>query len=201
MSIFAKMRAALGGALSTSAEEEAAKKRDAFLVFANTGEVIRAETALRDKGLPVRVMGPPPALRTGCDMIVVCPLIHIYAATQLLEKEGIAPLQTVPVGDGMLDPVSLYVVKDYGDWLMVRAANMKITVRKEDRLIVNISGGGCPDVPYLAALMVGTRLDSVSLVRERGQTLCGYTLDLAVTEMIRLLEFPGKTVLPKFAND
>ena len=200
MSLFAKMRAALGGALSNPPAEKAAKNRDAFLVFANTGEVIRAETVLRDTGLPARVMGPPPNLRTGCDMVVVCPLIHTYAALQLLEKEGIAPLQAVPAGEGMLEPVSLYAVKDYGEWLMVRAANMKITVRKEDRRIVNVSGGGCPDVPYLAALLVGDTLDAAHLVREQGQTLCGYALDLAMTELIRRLDAPEGLEPPRCAN-
>ena len=64
---------------------------------------------------------------------------------------------------------------------MVRAANMKLTVDKETP-IVNISGGGCPDVPYLAREMVGK-----SLVRrpprEIGHTLCGYALQLAYEEM------------------
>jgi hypothetical protein len=34
---------------------------------------------------------------------------------------------------------------------MIRAANMKLTVDKDTMVIVNISGGGCPDVPYLAS--------------------------------------------------
>jgi len=38
---------------------------------------------------------------------------------------------------------------------MVRAANMKLTIDKKTRMIVNISGGGCPDVPYLASQMIG----------------------------------------------
>ena len=193
MSLLAWMRAAFRGALSGPSAREAARNRDAFLVFANTGEVMRAESVITRAGLPARVMGPPPALRTGCDMVVVCPLIHVYAAVGLLEKEGIAPLQAVPAGEGLLEPVSLYAVKDYGDWLMVRAANMKITVRKADREIVNVSGGGCPDVPYLAALLVGRVLDAKDtprLVREQGRTLCGYALDLAMAELVRQLVTP-----------
>jgi hypothetical protein len=123
-------------------------------------------------------------------MVIACPLIHTYAAVQILTKEGLAPIQTVPAGDGLLEPASLYTIKDFGAWLMVRAANMKVTIRKSDATIVNVSGGGCPDVPYLAALLIGTPLDRAHIVKERRQTLCGYTLDLAITELARLRNSP-----------
>ena len=194
MSLIGKMRAVLGNALSGARNKnspEEAKNGSGFLTFANTGEVMRAEAVLKKAGLPVSVMGPPPALRTGCDMVLVFPLVHGYAAAQLLEKEGIAPLRLVPAGEAMLDPVSLYAVKDYSQWLMVRAANMKITVRKADGCIVNISGGGCPDVPYLAAVLMGKQArEAAPLLREHGQTLCGYALDLALAELTRLLDDP-----------
>jgi hypothetical protein len=85
----------------------------------------------------------------------------------------------------MLEPVSIFFVRDYGDFLMVQAANMKITVDKENLTIVNISGGGCPDVPYLAAKMVGCRLNEAPEPRSIGHTLCGYALQLAYEEMCR----------------
>ena len=68
---------------------------------------------------------------------------------------------------------------------MVRAANMKLTVEKETLTIVNISGGGCPDVPYLAKEMVGRTLKETPRPREIGHTLCGYALQLAFEEMGR----------------
>lgn len=196
MSLLTTLRAVLGkfpsGALSKKpTTENAAGAGSAFLTFANTGEVIRAEATLKKAGFPVSVMGPPPALRTGCDMVLVFPLLHGYAAVQLLEKEGLAPLSLVPAGEAMLDPVSLYTVKDYGAWLMVRAANMKITVRKADERIVNVSGGGCPDVPYLAAILADKPVrEALPLMREHGRTLCGYALDLAMAELVRRLDDP-----------
>ncbi len=86
-----------------------------------------------------------------------------------------------------LEPVSLFQHKDYGAWLMVRAANMKITVDKASRRIVNVSGGGCPDVPYLASLLLGKALDEAQIPLNQGQTLCGYALKLAFDETQRLL--------------
>ena len=55
-----------------------------------------------------------------------------------------------------------FKIKDFGRYLMVQAANMKLTVEKESLTIVNISGGGCPDVPYLAEQMVGKSLERSS---------------------------------------
>lgn len=37
-----------------------------FLVFENTSEVIQAEKILKKNGWAIRVMGPPPEIRTGC---------------------------------------------------------------------------------------------------------------------------------------
>ncbi|WP_044349029.1 DUF3343 domain-containing protein [Dethiosulfatarculus sandiegensis] len=156
-----------------------------ILVFENTSEVIRAEAGLRAAGWEVKVMGPPPELRTGCDLVIRFPLIEQLNIIRSLENLGIPPLEAVPVTDPLLKPVDLFLVKDLGAWLMIRAANMKLTVEKESRKIVNISGGGCPDVPYLAALMVGRDLESAPQPRELGHTLCGYALQLAYEEMLR----------------
>jgi len=68
---------------------------------------------------------------------------------------------------------------------MIRAANMKLTVDKKTMTIVNISGGGCPDVPYLAQEIVGKRLGEAPSPRAIGHTLCGYALQLAYEEMQR----------------
>lgn len=167
--------------------KKATSAETGFLVFANTGEVIRAESILKAAGVSVSVMGPPPALRSGCDMVVCFPLIHQLSVMRILKKEALLPIQVVPANENLLSPVSLFAQKDYGDYLMVRAANMKITVEKGARRIVNISGGGCPDVPYLAALLVGKTLQDAPNPAEYGQTLCGYALHLAFQEIDRQL--------------
>lgn len=158
-----------------------------MLVFGHTGEVIRAERCLREAGFAVEVKGPPPELRTGCDMIVLFPLMEQSAVMHCLREHDAEPERAVPVQDVLLEPVSLYHTRDFGRWLMVRAANMKITVDKETRRIVNISGGGCPDVPYLATCLTGQVLDSAPEPRALGQTLCCYSLQLAFEELRRQL--------------
>ena len=150
-----------------------------FLVFGHTGAVIQAESCLKKAGFAVEVKGPPPSLHTGCDMVVVFPLMEQAGVMHCLHEAALAPEQVVTAQDVLLEPVSLFHSKDFGDYLMVRAANMKITADKRSRIIVNISGGGCPDVPYLAAQLVGQPLDSAPEPRTLGQTLCCYSLQLA----------------------
>jgi hypothetical protein len=157
-----------------------------ILVFENTSEVIQAETLLKKAGLDVAVKGPPPEIRKGCDMVIEFPLISELLVFRALQDARIKPLQVLPLQDTLLRPVSIYQVKDFGDFLMVRAANMKITIRKADRRIVNISGGGCPDVPYLAERLVGRTLAEAPEPRDLGSTLCGYALQLAHEELRRL---------------
>ncbi|WP_291300895.1 DUF3343 domain-containing protein [Desulfovibrio sp. MES5] len=156
-----------------------------LLVFSHTGEVIKAEGLLRQAGLAVEVKGPPPQLRTGCDMVVVFELVSQAAVLEVLNKAGIRPENVVTAHDVLLEPVSLFQVKRLDHWLMVRAANMKITLDTRDGRIVNISGGGCPDVPWLAHCLCGMRLDEAPEPRSLGQTLCCYSLQKAYEELRR----------------
>jgi hypothetical protein len=156
-----------------------------ILVFEHTGDVIQAETVLKKSGWAVRVMGPPPEIQTGCDLVIEFPLIEELNILRELGRVHIFPLSVVPVSAPLLAPVDLFHTEDFGDYLMVRAANMKITVSKNGLKIVNISGGGCPDVPYLAQEMVGQTLADAPQPRDLGHTLCGYALQLAYEELLR----------------
>jgi hypothetical protein len=157
-----------------------------ILVFANTSEVIRAENLLKNAGVPVKVMGPPPEIQSGCDLVIRFPLMRKLEILRLLAENRMTPLEAVPVTGPLLKPVDLFQVKDFGRYLMVRAANMKLTVDKETRVIVNVSGGGCPDVPYLAYQLIGQTLEQAPRPRDIGHTVCGYALELAFQEMERL---------------
>jgi hypothetical protein len=130
-------------------------------------------------------MGPPPEIRSGCDLVIEIPLIEELNILRSLKKAEVLPLKVVPVSSPLLQPVALFQNKDFGKYLMIRAANMKLTIDKETQKIVNVSGGGCPDVPYLAQEMVGKTMDEAPEPREIGHTLCGYSLQLAYEEMTR----------------
>jgi hypothetical protein len=156
-----------------------------ILVFASTSEVIRAEKLLRDAGWTIKVMGPPPEIQSGCDLVIQFPLMNKLEVLRVLAANRLSPLQAVPRSGPLLKPVDLFQVKDFGRYLMVRAANMKLTVDKTTRKIVNVSGGGCPDVPYLAYKLVGRTLEDAPRPRDIGHTVCGYALQLALEEMER----------------
>lgn len=156
-----------------------------LLIFAHTSEVIRAESLLQKAGVPVKVMGPPPEIQSGCDLVIVFPINRQGEVLRILSRGKLKPLEVVPVTGPLMKPVDIFLVKDFGRYLMVRAANMKLTVDKETRVIVNVSGGGCPDVPYLAAQLVGRPLDQAPRPRDLGHTLCGYALELGLQEMER----------------
>ncbi|RRD69862.1 MULTISPECIES: DUF3343 domain-containing protein [unclassified Desulfovibrio] len=185
---FAKLRAgvaALAHRIRSPDGRKALNDRG-LLVFSHTGEVIRAERLLRATGFDVEVKGPPPQLRTGCDMVVVFALMRQAAVLETLQRIGLVPQQVVSAQDVLLEPVSLFQVKHFGGrWIMVRAANMKITLDKTDNRIVNISGGGCPDVPWLAHKLCGLRLDQAPEPLSLGSTLCCYSLQKAFEELRR----------------
>lgn len=157
-----------------------------ILVFENTTEVIRAENVLKGEGWNIKVKGPPPEIRSGCDLVIEFPLIKELSVIRKLSEINIQPLQVVPVNSVLLEPVDLFHKKDFGKYLMVRAANMKITVDKDTQLIVNVSGGGCPDVPYLAGEMVNKDLNSAPRPLDIGYTLCAYALQIAYDKAVEL---------------
>ncbi len=183
-----KKKSRKSGQPRSNQESDQAKFQDrGILVFEHTSEVIRAESALKKiaeiNDWMIRVMGPPPEIRTGCDLVIEFPLIEELNILRTLQETGIKPFETVPVKNPLLKPVNLFQTKDFGQYLMVRAANMKLTIEKETLTIVNISGGGCPDVPYLAQEMVGQHLVAAPSPRDIGHTLCGYALQLAYEEI------------------
>ncbi len=75
-------------------------------------------------------MGPPPEIQKGCDLVIDFPLMEELFITRALEQADNPPMMAVPVSGPLLTPVDLFHVKDFGDHLMVRAANMKLTVDK-----------------------------------------------------------------------
>ncbi len=177
MGLFKNALGALRDAVGGKAPDSKAVSGRGLLIFQHTSEVIKAESVLKAAGLDVAVKGPPPEVRTGCDLAIEFPIISELKVARILKEARLYDL--------LLEPVSLYNVKDFGDYLMVRAANMKITIDKADRRIVNISGGGCPDVPFLAERLVGKKLSEAPEPRTLGTTLCGYALQLAYLELRR----------------
>ena len=68
-----------------------------ILVFENTSDVIQAESVLKRLGWSVRVMGPPPSIQTGCDLVISFPLIEELHILRELDYADVPPLSVVPV--------------------------------------------------------------------------------------------------------
>jgi hypothetical protein len=169
----------------TSPMQESVTK--GLLIFAHPTTVISVEELLKDEGYKIRVVSPPSEYRTGCDLCVEFPLAEEAVITELLNTTGLEPLDVVPITSKGMEPLQFVRKKDFGQYFMVRAANMKMTVEKATKVIVNISGGGCPDVPYLATKMLGKRLRDAPNPGEVGFSLCAYSLNQAREEIIKAI--------------
>lgn len=171
-------------------EDEATKAKKAtrgLLIFPHAATVIAVEEVLKDEGYEIRVVSPPPSYRTGCDLSVEIPLAEESTICAILERIGLAPMDVMPITGKQMEPLRFIRSKDFGDYLMVRAANMKMTVDKRTKVIVNISGGGCPDVPHIATQMLGKRLRDAPNPGDVGFSLCAYSLNHAREEIIKMI--------------
>lgn len=156
-------------------------------MYETVNDVMHAEKVLRSEGVDdIRVVAPPPRYRQGCDLSLEFPLIDQVAIVRLLKNAGSEPIDCIYINDDALQPTEICRTKDFGSHIMVRAANMKIVFDKQTHIIVNISGGGCSDVPYLAQEMIGKSLREAPSPRDIGYTLCAYTLAIALDEARRL---------------
>ncbi|MDY6953726.1 MAG: DUF3343 domain-containing protein [Thermodesulfobacteriota bacterium] len=159
-----------------------------LLIYPDTSTVMHVEQILKEEEYDIRVVCPPPEYRTGCDLSVEFPLVEAAEITTMLKAIGLAPMDVLPVSGHGMKPLELYRTKDFGRYLMVRAANMKITLDKTDNTIVNISGGGCPDIPQVAREMVGKSLSQAPEPGVIGFSLCAYSLNMAYDELKRMAE-------------
>lgn len=167
--------------MSTEINPAAETDRSVFL-FEHFRDGMRAEDMLISAGFHTKSGAPPPDVRTGCDLSVSVPTSETMAAEEVLRVQGIHVYDVIFKFAGDLPELQISkLVKqvDFGDYIMVRVGNMKLTYEKKTGTIVNISGGGCPDIPLLAVRMVGRPLDKTVAPAQIGFTLCAYTLQKA----------------------
>lgn len=153
-----------------------------LLLFDDVNEALAAERVLAAAGYLIALVAPPPRLRAGCDLSVSLPRVEHVGAMRALADADVAVRAWADDAEGTMAVSDLVTTVDFGEWLMVRAGNMKIVVEKATGVIVNTSGGGCPDIPYLNLELVGLTLDGAPRPKELGHTLCGLMLDRAYVE-------------------
>lgn len=159
-------------------------------MFDNVGDAIRAEKILKNNGYHCRLVAPPPALRKGCDLALDINLVE-QAAVERLLSDNVSYVAITPLA-GTAELINVVQTYRYDGYTMVKAGNMKLTFEDGSGVIVNISGGGCPDIPYLHLELLGRRLDRIPRPRELGHTLCALMLDRAVEGALEIWEGSGK---------
>jgi hypothetical protein len=170
------------------AEAKEGSESRSVLIFEHFRDGMRAEDILMGSGFHTSSGSPPPQVRTGCDLAISVPSADTAAAEKVLKEHGISVMDVIFKFEGgmrELQVSKLVKTVDYGDYAMVRVGNMKLTFRKSDGVISNVSGGGCPDIPLLAAKLVGARLEDATPPAQVGFTLCAYTLQKAYEIALR----------------
>jgi hypothetical protein len=157
-----------------------------LVLFLDVQDAIAAEKVLKKAGYGVKLVAPPPELRKGCDLAVEINLVEQPGIERLLDQKDVAYVGVLPIKAGTSELLEIVKVTDFGSWVMVKAGNMKITYNKESGVIVNVSGGGCPDIPYLHAQLVDKPLNKAPRPKDIGFTLCALNADRALEECLAL---------------
>jgi len=152
---------------------------DGIIIFQDVAQAIKAEKIMKKAGYEVRLIAPPPQYRLGCDLSLEIDLAGQAGIERLFKEKGAGYVGIFPMMKDTAELSDVVKVTDFGQWTMVRAGNMKLTFDKKSGIIVNSSGGGCPDIPYLYAEMVGKLLTKAPRPKDRGVTLCAVMLDKA----------------------
>ncbi len=155
------------------------KSERAVVLLRDVRESMKAERILKADNYDVKIVAPPPEVRIGCDLAIEINLVDSFGVENLLKGNGINPINVVPLSNLQLRPLEIVREVDLGDYLMVKAGHMKLTFEKQNGKIVNVSGGGCPDIPFLALSMVGKTLEETKRPDELGYTLCAFMLEKA----------------------
>jgi len=159
---------------------------EGLVLFLDVQDAIRTEKVLKDAGYAVRLIAPPPALRKGCDLALEINLVEQLGIERLLNQRDVDYVSIEPLKVGTSELLQIVKVTDFGRWVMVTAGNMKLTFDKDNGIIVNTSGGGCPDIPHLHAELIGKQLTEAPRPRDIGFTLCALMLDRALEESLAL---------------
>jgi hypothetical protein len=157
-----------------------------LVLFEDVQDAMTAEKMLRKAGYTLKLVAPPPELRKGCDLALEVNLVEQPGIERALQENDARYVSLVPLRVGTSQLLEIVKTTDFGDQLMVKAGNMKLSFDKKSGIIVNVSGGGCPDIPYLHFELIDKKLTEAPRPRDIGFTLCALMLDRALEECLIL---------------
>jgi hypothetical protein len=163
-----------------------------LVLFEDVQDAMAAEKVLRKADYAIRLVAPPPELRAGCDLALEVNLVERPGVERALKEEDAAYVSVVPLRVGTSQLLEIVKATDFGEQVMVRAGNMKLSFDRASGVIVNVSGGGCPDIPYLHSELIDRKLTEAPRPRDIGFTLCALMLDRALEECLVLWQGGGQ---------
>lgn len=161
-------------------------KGDGIIIFNDVADAMKGEKVIKGAGYDVKLVAPPPQMRMGCDLALEINLVEQPGIERVMKSQDVAYKDILPLTQSSTQICEVVKITDFGRWTMVKAGNMKLSYEKASGRIVNISGGGCPDIPYLNVEMVGKNLMDAPQPRELGYTLCATMLQRAYEEALAL---------------
>jgi len=159
---------------------------DGIIIFHDVAGAMKGERTVRAAEYDTKLVAPPPELRMGCDLALEVNLVEQAGIERLFKEKDVPYVKFLPLKKNTSQMCDIVKVTDFGNWVMVKAGNMKLSFEKGSGRIVNISGGGCPDIPYLNAEMVDKPLASAPHPSVLGYTLCATMLQRAYEEALSI---------------
>ena len=173
--------------MAATKQKKVSFKGDGIVIFQDVSQAIKAEKIVRGAaGYEVKLVAPPREFRIGWDLALEINLVEQAGIERLLREKDAPYISIFPITKRVLEILDIVKVTDFGNWIMVKAGNMKLAYEKKSGLIVNTSGGGCPDIPYLHAELIDRLLTEAPRPRDLGFTLCALMLDRAFEESLTL---------------
>ena len=159
---------------------------DGVIIFHDVAGAMKGERTVKAAGYEVKLVAPPPELRMGCDLALEFNLVEQAGIERIFREKDVPIVRFLPLTKNASQMCDIVKVTDFGKWVMVKAGNMKLSFEKGSGIIVNISGGGCPDIPYLNAEMVDKTLADAPHPNVLGYTLCATMLQRAYEESLNI---------------
>ena len=150
-----------------------------ILLYGTVQEVILVNRMLAGHRFQVRLVAPPPEFRVGCDLAVEFDLLEQEAIETALKQAGSTPQKMVSTKEMLPDILKRCSIVEIDGYIMCKAGNMKITIERREHRIVNVSGGGCPDIPYVARELHNVRIEEAENPIDIGNSLCSYLLQIS----------------------
>ena len=136
---------------------------------------------MQKEGLGVTLVPPPVEIAIGCDLAVQFNPVEEELLRGLMHRGSILPGKLYFVDEPIKQIENLVQITEIvPGFLMAASHNIKVTIDESNHEIVNISGGGCPDIPYVAHELIGLTLENCPDPVDIGSSLCTYMVQLAV---------------------